>query len=72
MSSLHSLPAVAPTGDQVEEQQGVQTRCFAELEGHARFLASMAALKYGMWGVVLLIRAGQLAVVLHIPREWTV
>jgi hypothetical protein len=35
------------TGDKVEEQQGVVSRCFTELEGYSRFLATMAALKYG-------------------------
>jgi hypothetical protein len=33
----------------VEAQQGVQARCFAELDAFSRFLATTAALKCGMW-----------------------
>lgn len=35
------------TGDSVEEQQTLLRRCFAELEAFSKFLAAMAALKYG-------------------------
>jgi hypothetical protein len=39
----------------VEAQQGVQSRCFAELDAFSRFLATTAALKYGTWVLVLVL-----------------
>jgi hypothetical protein len=42
------------SGDKVEAQQGVQARCFAELDAFSRFLATTAALKYGTWVLVLI------------------
>ena len=37
----------------MEEQQTLLRRCFAELEAFSKFLAAMAALKYGAYACIV-------------------